>query len=78
MLTDFQGRKTTVFHYVAAAILVLALSIGQASAQEVTAEERERLTKGFFGGQTSETIELGSGSAHPCTTGEVRLTWLGE
>ena len=77
MLTNRRGRKTIVFRCVAAAILVLALFSGQTSAQEVQDEDVRKLTGGFFTGQTlaeqEQVIELGPGSAHPGTTGEVRL-----
>ena len=77
MLTNRRGRKTIVFRCVAAAILVLAFFSGQTSAQEVQDEDVRRLTRGFFTGQTlaeqEQVIELGPGSAHPGTTGEVRL-----
>jgi hypothetical protein len=52
-MTNLRDRKTIVFQYVVVAILVLAFSSSQASAESA--------------------IELGPGSAHPGTTGEVRL-----
>lgn len=52
-----KGRKSTSCQYIAAAILVLLLYPGQTSAEQ--------------GGK--QAIELGPGSAHPGTTGEVRL-----
>ena len=58
MLTNLRGRKTTVFHSIAAAILVLVLLPGQASAEQ---------------SGKPQPIKLGPGSAHPGTTGEVRL-----
>ena len=56
-MTKLRGRKTILFQYVAAAILVLALLPGQASAEQ----------------SGKQAIDLGAGSAHPGTTGEVRL-----
>jgi hypothetical protein len=52
-----KGRKSTSCQYIAAAILVLLLYPGQASAEQ----------------SGKPAIELGPGSAHPGTTGEVRL-----
>ena len=54
---SMKGRKSTSCQYIAAAILVLLLYPGQTSAEQ--------------GGK--QAIELGPGSAHPGTTGEVRL-----
>ncbi len=51
-MTNTRGRKTIVFRHVAAAILVLALPSGRASAQEVQDEDVRKLTEGFFTGQT--------------------------
>jgi len=72
-----RSRKLIAFHFIAAAILVLAFFSGQTSAQEVQDEDIKKLTGGFFAGQTlaeqEQVIELGPGSAHPGTTGEVRL-----
>jgi len=56
-MTNPRGKKTIVFQYIAAAILVLVLFPGRTSAEQ--------------GGK--QAIELGPGSAHPGTTGEVRL-----
>ena len=56
-MMNLRGRKTVLSQYVAAAILVLVLLPGWTSAQQ--------------GGKSA--IELGPGSAHPSTTGEVRL-----
>lgn len=61
-MTSYRGRKTISFQSVAAAILVLALFSGQA---QVVAGRQGELRK--------QVIELGPGSAHPGTTGEVRL-----
>ncbi len=76
-MTNRRGRKTIVFRCVAAATVVLALFSGRTSAQEVQDEDVRKLTEGFFTGQTlaeqEQVIELGPGSAHPGTTGEV---WL--
>jgi hypothetical protein len=56
-MANLRDRKTILFQYVAAAILVLVLFPGQTSAQQ----------------SGKPAIELGPGSAHPGTTGEVRL-----
>ena len=56
-MTNLRGRKKILFQYVAAAILVLVLFPGQASA-----EQGEK-----------QPIKFGPGSAHPGTTGEVRV-----
>jgi len=56
-MNNRRGGKTISFQHVAAAILVLLLCLGQASAEQ----------------SGKQTIELGPGSAHPGTTGEVRL-----
>jgi len=56
-MTNPQDRKTVVFQYAVAAILALALLPGQTSAEQIR----------------KQAIELGPGSAHPGTTGEVRL-----
>jgi len=56
-VTSLRGRKTIPFLYVAAAMLALVLFPCQASAQQ----------------SGKKDIELGSGSAHPSTTGEVRV-----
>ena len=56
-MTNLRDRKTILFQYVAAAILVLVLFSGQTSAEQ----------------SGKQAIELGPGSAHPGTTGEVRL-----
>ena len=56
-MTNPQDRKTVVFHYAVAAILALALLPGQTPAEQ----------------SGKPAIELGPGSAHPGTTGEVRL-----
>jgi len=52
-----RGGKTIFFQHVAAASLVLVLFSGRTSAEQ----------------SGKQTIELGPGSAHPGTTGEVRL-----
>ncbi len=62
-MTNLRGRKTILFQYVAAAILVLLLYPGQASAEQGEKEDEIR----------RQAIKLGPGSAHPGTTGEVRL-----
>ena len=76
-MTSLRGRKAIFLQYVVAAILVLMLFAGQTSAQEVQDKDIERLTKKYNTGQTlgeqEQVIELGPGSAHPRTTGEVRL-----
>jgi hypothetical protein len=59
-MTNLRGKKTTLFQYVAATILVLMLYPGLASA-----EQEDEIRK--------QAIMLGPGSAHPGTTGEVRL-----
>jgi NHL repeat-containing protein len=56
-MTNLRDRKTIAFQYVAAATLVVVLFSGQASAEQ----------------SGKQAIELGPGSAHPGTTGEVRL-----
>lgn len=56
-MTNPRNRKTILFHYAAPAMLVLVLFAGQTLAEQ--------------GGK--QPIELGPGSAHPGTTGEVRL-----
>ena len=56
-MTASQGGKTILFQYVAAATLALVLLPGQTSAEQ----------------SGKPAIELGPGSAHPGTTGEVRL-----
>ena len=55
-MTSLRDRKAILFQYVAAAILVLVLLSGQTSAEQ----------------SGKQAIELGPGSAHPGTTGEVR------
>jgi len=62
-MTTPLGRKTISFQYVAAAILALVFLPGQTSAEQSGNED----------GIRKQTIELGPGSAHPGTTGEVRL-----
>ena len=57
---NMKGRKSTSCQYIAAAILVLMLYPGLASA-----EQEDEIRK--------QAIKLGPGSAHPGTTGEVRL-----
>ena len=56
-MTNLRGRKTILFQCVTAAILTLVLFTGQTSAQQ----------------SGNPAIKLGPGSAHPGTTGEVRL-----
>ena len=55
-----KGRKSTSCQYIVTAILVLMLYPGLASA-----EQEGEIRK--------QAIKLGPGSAHPGTTGEVRL-----
>ncbi len=61
-MINLRGRKTILFQYVAAAILVLVLFPGQTSAEQSGKPALQ-----------DQAIELGPGSAHPGTTGEVRL-----
>ena len=56
-MTNLRDGKTMLFQYVAAAILALVLLPGLASAEQ----------------SGKPAIKLGPGSAHPGTTGEVRL-----
>jgi hypothetical protein len=56
-MTTLRGGKTTLLQYLAAAILGLVFVHGQTSAEQ----------------SGESVIELGPGSAHPGTTGEVRL-----
>jgi hypothetical protein len=63
VLFNLRGRKTVLFHCFTAAILVLALLTGQASAEQSGKDDEIR----------NQAIELGPGSTHPGTTGEVRL-----
>ena len=76
-MTSPRDRKTIVLQCVVAAILCAGAFSDQTSAQEVQDEDVRKLTRGFFTGQTlaerEQVIELGPGSAHPGTTGEVRL-----
>ena len=57
MMTDLRDRKAIRFPSVAMLVLGLVLLCGQTSADQIR----------------NEAIELGPGSAHPGTTGEVRL-----
>ena len=57
MMTSLRNRKAIRFPSVATVVLALVLLCGQTSADETG----------------SQTVELGPGSAHPGTTGEVRL-----
>ena len=57
-MTNLRDRRTILFHYVATATLALVLLSGLASAEQ---------------SGKPQAIELGPGSAHPGTTGEVRL-----
>jgi len=78
-MTSLRGRKTIQFQYVAAAILGLVLLSGQTSAEQsetpallkegISSKEPELSEDGI----RRQAIELGPGSAHPGTTGEVRL-----
>ncbi|MCP4853473.1 MAG: hypothetical protein GY903_03155, partial [Fuerstiella sp.] len=61
-MTHFRGRKTIFTQCVAAAILALVLFPSQAQVTDGNADEIRK-----------PVIELGPGSAHPGTTGEVRL-----
>jgi hypothetical protein len=78
-MTNLRGRKTILFQYVAAAILVLVLFPGQTSAEQ--SGKPALLKEGIFNkepelsedGIRKQAIKLGPGSAHPGTTGEVRL-----
>ncbi len=54
---SMKGRKLILFQCITAAILVLVLFTGQTSAEQ----------------SGKQAIQLGRGSAHPGTTGEVRL-----
>lgn len=56
-MTNLQGRKAILSRHFASAFLALALLPGQSSAEQ----------------SEKPVIELGPGSAHPGTTGEVRL-----
>lgn len=53
-MTNLRGKKTTLFQYVAAAILVLLLHPGQA---QVIDGKEDEIRK--------QAIKLGPGSAHP-------------
>ena len=57
MMTSLRDRKAILFPAVATVVLALVLLGGQASADQTG----------------SQAVELGPGSAHPGTTGEVRL-----
>ncbi len=59
-MSNLQGRKLIIFQCITAAILVLMLYPGR-----VSAEQEDEIRK--------QAIKLGPGSAHPGTTGEVRL-----
>ena len=59
-MTNLRRRKLIVFQFVAAAIMALVLFPGR-----VSAEQEDGIRK--------QAIELGPGSAHPVTTGEVRV-----
>jgi hypothetical protein len=59
-MSNLQGKKLTIFQCITAAILVLMLYPGLASA-----EQEDEIRK--------QAIKFGPGSAHPGTTGEVRL-----
>jgi hypothetical protein len=59
-MSNLRGRKLILFQCITAAILVLMLYPGLASA-----EQEDEIRK--------QAIKLGPGSAHPGTTGEVRL-----
>ena len=55
MMTDLRDRKAILFPSVATVGLVVVLLCGETSADQTA----------------SQTVELGPGSAHPVTTGEV-------
>ena len=57
MMTDLRDRKAILFPSVATVVLVVVLLCGQTSADQTA----------------SQTVDLGPGSAHPGTTGEVRV-----
>ena len=59
-MSNLRGRKLILFQCITAAILVLMFYPGLASA-----EQEDEIRK--------QAIKLGPGSAHPGTTGEVRL-----
>ena len=64
-MPNMRGRRVIVFQHVAA-ILTLAFFTGQTLAQQSGKASSEGEIK-------TQAVELGPGSAHPGTTGEVRV-----
>ena len=72
MMANMRDGMEIIFQYVASAILALVLFPGQASAEQGRRQEAP-VTDGKENEIRKQAIELGPGSAHPGTTGEVRL-----
>ncbi len=72
-MTNLRGRKTILFQYVAAAILGLVLFPGQTLAEQSGKPALLKEAELSEDEVRRQAIQLGPGSAHRGTTGEVRL-----